>query len=340
MEPIKHTCTECQKSYKHFSTLKKHVMMYHMSIDDINEYCINSQLNRQKKRGRPKINRCTKCNSMFSTAYSLARHVNNNTCSRLCIRQREDLPLNNTEIQAIADAVILTMGKPGSYQPQLDDKKVTNNAGMLQEGGNNNNMTINNHNESITNNNTLLIKEIHINPLGKEDLSHLTQDAIINILNQGTNAVPALTKAILDIPENRNIVIHDKRNKKATVVNRDGEVEIMELKKAITMLTTDNVDRVDNYYETYKAELPKQNKSLQRMKRAHGLNSDSEASSNSDESEGESYNTCFNRYMDKVENHVELNKKPALKNMNKFKDQLDIRALAIQAPAPVSSPSN
>jgi predicted phage gp36 major capsid-like protein len=69
----------------------------------------------------------------------------------------------------------------------------------------------------------------------------------------------------------------DKRNKKATVVNRNGDVEVMDLSKALTMSATETVDKVDDYYEKFKDELPKKNKSIQRLARAHGLDSDEDS---------------------------------------------------------------
>ena len=193
-----------------------------------------------------------------------------------------------------------------------------NNSGTVLNG-NHNNMTLNNHIDNHTehhtennitqnNNNALYIREIHINPMGKENLSHLSDVTILQILNQGVNAVPALAKAIMELPENWNIVESDKRNHKATIVNRNGDVEVMDLNKALTMSATDTVDKVDDYYEKFKDELPKQNKSIQRMARAHGLDSNEE--SEDEIPKDETFDAYFKKYMGQIKDTVAVNKKP------------------------------
>jgi hypothetical protein len=324
-----YTCKECFKAYKHFATLKNHILTKHPVSDVKNNtltYVNSQQLTAtnecsliKPKINRPKVHKCKLCNEQFTTNYSLNRHIKS-YCKEIKMNDNSITALNSTVFNDMYKLLLETVTINNKL---LIEKQNTNN-GMAQ-GGSNNNMTVNNtandnHTENnITHNNNLFIKEIHINPLGSENLSHLTQDAIISILNQGTNAVPALAKAIMDIPENRNIVITDKRNKKATVVNRDGELEIMELRKALTMCTTDNIDRVDSYYESYKDQLPKQNKSLQRMVKAHGLESDSSDC----EKEADDDNPHFDNYMDKIQNTLELNKKPSLARLNKYKEHSD-----------------
>ncbi len=328
MTEIIHTCKECFKVYKHFSTLKEHILIKHVNVN-VADFNINQtepihQVNKIKM-GRPKFYKCKLCESTFTTNYSLSRHINGR-CKG--IKQPNNIvpvaqlvfnPFEKNYLDAIADVMLSKMNTGNRNNSYANNK-----TGNIQEGGNNNMIFntdnhIDNHTENnITQNNNVVIKEININPLGQENLSHLSQDTIISILNQGTNAVPALAKAIMDLPENRNIVITDKRNKKATVVNRDGELEIMELRKALTMCTTDNIDRVDSYYESYKDQLPKQNKSLQRMVKAHGLESDSDP-----ESDSETQNDHFDKYMDKIQNTLELNKKPSLARLNKYREHRD-----------------
>jgi hypothetical protein len=223
-------------------------------------------------------------------------------------------------MDAIADVILAKMNSASGNSASGTNGATNNNNGMLQTG-NNNNMTLDNHTENnITqhNNNALYIREVHVNPMGKENLSHISDATILQILNQGVNAVPALAKAIMELPENCNIVESDKRNKKATVVNRNGDVEIMDLNKALTMSATDTVDKVDDYYEKFKNELPKQNKSIQRMARAHGLDSDEE--SEDEIPKDETFDAYFKKYMRGIKDAVDVNKKPILDRINKYKD--------------------
>ncbi len=320
------SCQYCPNVYKKFFTLKTHIFKHHVSsMDKKDSLDTDKSVPKKKtcKPGRPRNHKCKNCNIVFTTVYSLARHVDNKICTKEPKRKdetqekhkiQEDKSFTPAVLQALADVLLLAINKNNTSP---------SNSGMINS--NNNNMTVNNDNHTENNtqntqNNNILIKKIHINPIGSENLSHLTQDTIISILNQGTNAVPALAKAIMDVPENRNIVITDKRNKKATVVNRSGEIEIMELKKAISMCATDNIDRVDSYYESYKDQLPANNKSIQRMAKAHGL--DDVSSDESSDSDEEERNKLFDTYTDKIQNLLEVNKKPALVHLNKYRDHI------------------
>jgi hypothetical protein len=203
----------------------------------------------------------------------------------------------------------------------VEDRQVKNTNSGLVSNGNHNNITMIEHMENTqNNNNALYIQEIHINPMGKENLSHISEATILDILKQGVNAVPALAKAIMEVPENCNIVESDKRNRKATVVNRNGDVEIMDLSKALTMSATDTVDRVDDYYEKYKDELPKQNKSIQKMARAHGLDSDAESDDEGEIPKDETFDAYFKKYMSKIKDTIDVNKKPIHNRISKYKE--------------------
>jgi hypothetical protein len=321
-----YSCKQCAKSYKKFSNLKDHIYKTHALHNRTGVVKQEREIQPVEKPGKlnqqqAKIHICKYCNSDFTTSYSLDRHLKDRCKNKPIVitnRQNEKYEISSSMFQALFDVFQYNMGIKSC---QLDTGKTTNNSGMFQDGDNNS-MTVDNHIENntennITQNNNLYIREIHINPIGKETVSHISDADILRILGQGTNAVPALAKAIMEQPENCNIVVSDKRNKKATVVNRDGNVEIMELAKALTMCATETVDRVDVFYEKFKDELPKQNKSIQRMARAHGLESDE------DEDEipkDESYDAYFTKYMSQIKDNIDVNKKPIMERINKYKE--------------------
>ncbi len=96
----------------------------------------------------------------------------------------------------------------------------TNNANVVNTTNNNNNGTINNNDNrtlNLTNNNNS--QTINIHPLGQENLDHITKERKIKILCKGVRAVGELYTAILELPENRNVAITDKRNSKVTYVH-------------------------------------------------------------------------------------------------------------------------
>jgi hypothetical protein len=306
-----YTCAECSKSYSKVYNLKQHILLTHTKSPD--KPIKEKPKPKKNKVGRPKIHRCDDCKLEFCNKYSLERHVKSSICKpKITINQSASQSGGN----GISESVLLKMFE--MITKITDDKRNTySNTGMVLTG-NNNNMQMDNHTENnITQNNALYIREVHINPMGKESLSHISDATILQILNQGVNAVPALAKAIMELPENCNIVESDKRNKKATVVNRDGDIEIMDLNKALTMCATETVDRVDDYYEKFKDELPKQNKSIQRMARAHGLDSDEEED---DIPKDETYEAYFKKYTSQIKDNIDVNKKPILERINKYKD--------------------
>ena len=309
------TCKQCSKSYAHCSTLKTHIIEKHGTLDT-KKPVDGKQLQKPKvkkaKMGRPRLNKCIHCEATFTTCYSLDRHIKGR-CKN--IPTTEPNPNYGS----------LTCGTTTQVSGQNN-----NNSGTLLDGSHNNmslDNRIDNHvenhdnhveNHLTQNNNSLYIQEVHINPMGKENLSHISDADIIRILSMGVNAVPALAKAIMELPENCNIVESDKRNRKSTVVNRSGDVEIMDTNKALTMSTTDTVDRVDDFYEKFKDNLPKQNRSIQRMARAHGLDSDEE--DESEIPEDETFDAYFKKYMNQIKDTIDVNKKPTLDRINKFKE--------------------
>jgi len=310
MDTKPYKCANCSKSYKYICSLKQHILAQHTVAI---EHKPTPHVKQHKKRpvGRPKLNKCPSCGKPFSSKYTLDRHIT----SKICEKQKP-----KTETKSNIQDIIAAY-EQGKNAHNLEQKTNYNN-GIIQSG-HDNNMTVNtdNHTENIitqNNNNALYVQEVHINPIGKENLSHISDATIIQILNQGVNAVPALAKAIMELPENCNIVESDKRNKKATVVNRNGDVEVMDLSKALTMSATETVDKVDDYYEKFKDELPKKNKSIQRMARAHGLDSDED--SGDEIPKGETYDDYFKKYMSQIKDNIEVNKKPILNRMNKYKE--------------------
>ena len=307
MESVSYKCAKCSKSYKKIASLKKHILVSHtVTTEPILEATISKP--KKAKMGRPKINICMACDKTFSSKYTLERHIHSNSC-------KTNKPETGKDDMLQQLTTVLTK--------LIDDRHIQNSGTLLS--GNNNTMMTDNHTENhITqnnnNNNALYIREIHINPMGKENLSHISDAAILDILKQGVNAVPALAKAIMEVPENCNIVESDKRNHKATVVNRNGDVEIMDLSKALTMSATDTVDRVDDYYEKFKDELPKQNKSIQKMARAHGLDSDVESEDEAEIPKDETFDAYFKKYMSKIKDTIDVNKKPIHDRLNKYKE--------------------
>ncbi len=308
-------CKQCSNTYKHFSSLRTHIAKHHLSSDVKNTVNTEHKLKVKKaKIGRPKVNKCSLCGDKFTTCYSLARHQNGR-CKNINVLSDSSLT-NNTNAGKLTEA--RSYAKNTCVQSHRTTKNNNNCSTLLD--GNNNNLSIDNHVEHhlTQNNNALYIQEVHINPMGKENLRHISDADIVRILSLGVDAVPALAKAIMELPENCNIVESDKRNRKSTIVNRNGDVEIMDTKDALTITTSNVIAYINSFYEKFKDDLSKQNQAIQRMARAHGL--DSDEADESKITEDESFDAYFKKYMNQIKDDIDVNKKIIISRINKYKE--------------------
>ena len=97
-----------------------------------------------------------------------------------------------------------------------------------------NNNTMNNSNNTTINNVTIENKvTFKINPLGQEDLSFLTKEDKLNILERMYNGVPELIKKIHSHPENRNLLPNVNKNVVA-YLNKDNELNMIKKMKYVS----------------------------------------------------------------------------------------------------------
>ncbi len=304
----KYRCKYCEKSYKKFSSLKEHMYKTHISVNKNSSVSQSPEqlldtdnTNNKAKIGRPKVYKCVTCNKTYSNKYSLERHVNGNIC-----KKHISTTVDNSVLQSLTDVLL-----------KLADSKQVNytNSGIVLNGCSNVMMA-----EHIgnTENNNLYIREIHINSIGNESVHHLSDNDILRILGHGDNAVPMLAKAIMERPENCNIVETDKRNSKATIVNRDGDVEIMDLSKALTIYVNTIVTHINNYYDKFNDYLQEKNCVIQQIVNAHRIESDEDESAQAPKDK--TTYSYFKKYMSQIKNIIDVNKKPIIGRINKYRD--------------------
>ena len=162
-----------------------------------------------------KIFNCEYCNKEFKHKQGISKHITNLRCKALPLLIRNNIikNKNNKKVKEIKEPVIPnTINNNNS-----DNSNNTNNIDNSDNSNNTNNTNIDNSDNSdnsnsnnITTNNT-----ININAFGKENLSSISEETKINILNKKYNGHPYLVKLIcFDIVENRNFYMPNKRDKK------------------------------------------------------------------------------------------------------------------------------
>lgn len=315
-------CAACKTEFKHFSSYKTHVIKFHSQLSNTNSVADDTKSTSSKSETLCKpstqtnVFKCEHCNKTFTTKYTLGRHVKTYCKSKT---QRpsahKSFPLLQVTPETIA--AITELIKATSSGTVTGSHNT--NSSITNQTDNSTNKTNNQHNgDNITNNNNLLInQDIKINPLGKENLDHITEADKLEFLHLGSGAVPALARAILELPENRNMAICDKKAGKVMFVNRKGKVEIANLDKVINWFTDDNIGRINNYITEYDDKFSPNDKLIQRLKILQGH----ETIDTDDEEEHDNkYQAYFIACSSQIRDAVELHSKHALKNIKRYRD--------------------
>jgi hypothetical protein len=316
-------CAVCKTEFKHFSSYKTHVIKFHSQQNNINSTVDETKSASGKSDTLCKTStqpissfNCECCNKTFSTKYSLARHVKKYCKSKQQVPSTpKSFPLLQVTPETIAAIAELIKATASSTVTGSNNT----NSSITNQTDNSSNKTNNQHiGDNITNNNNLLInQDIKINPLGKENLDHITEADKLEFLHLGSGAVPALARAILELPENRNMAICDKKAGKVMFVNRKGKVEIANLDKVIGWFTDDNIGRINNYITEYDDKFSPNDKLIQRLKILQGH----ETIDTDDEEEHDNkYQAYFIACSSQIRDAVELHSKPALKNIKRYRD--------------------
>ena len=164
---------------------------------------------------------------------------------------KKHLRLSCEEIPEILKNKILKKYNKNKKHLNTLENNIINDNSIINNNTTNNNTTNNNtnNNNSInTNNNTQnntinqsITNNIKINPMGKEDISKIPYEKKKEIVLSKINMFKNVLNAVLDIPENRNTYILNKREGLAVFLNDKNQLEIDRVKKIID-------DYVLNYY--------------------------------------------------------------------------------------------
>jgi hypothetical protein len=305
-------CKLCPSAFSQFYTYKRHMNTKHLAIQDDNAK--DAQLieyRAKQERLDAELVQCDLCEKRFSNKYNLKRHKD-----KSCNPSPEVLLKTlKSETAASILAVLIKSGCLGGNSNNNNNNK-TINAGSCTM--NNDNRTQNNDNRTLnlTNNNNN--QTINIHPLGKENLDHITKERKIKILCKGLKAVSELYDAILELPENWNVAITDKRNSKVTYKNRDGKIEIASLDKVLGMITTDNIDRIDEYLDELYNELPLHDKTIIRLMEAQEFTIPGNEPTGRTLLDTPDFDTYHNKCMEHINNILNLKKKKLVCGLNRY----------------------
>jgi len=135
---------------------------------------------------------------------------------------------------------------------------------------NNNNIQNNNINNIQNNNQKLTIK---INPLGKEDISSICEEKIIEFLGEGAKGFVNFISSIYKIDENRNIFIKSKKENIVQFINKDYELDIGDLNEIISDITLSHHNVFEDLFELHQDKISKVNKSkFERVSKSYSNN--------------------------------------------------------------------
>lgn len=272
---------------KHLETKK------HIKNENKNKEIENKEEN--PKKCKKKV-LCKYCNKEFTCKRSVYRHINELRCKKIPTESKDKIleKCNNKKIKKEKNNQIISFNEEKEtlreilkqerekYKKEIESLitkigNITNN-GNINYGVINNNITYNTTNNIIINN------------YGNEDISHITEDFMINLLKGPDDMIPKMVNAIhfnKDKPENKNIIISSSKDNMFKVfengkwINKeknetlfdlvDGKYYMLDsfynemkdnnIKEFNTKLKKEDMERYDNFSKEYDKECERPNNS-------------------------------------------------------------------------------
>jgi hypothetical protein len=244
------------KTYQ--TTQKKHTKTY-QNIPGGYENEISSVIT--QKNEQMKFS-CQYCQKSFSTKNSLYRHINELRCQSmpdekiLEIKRKSKNKVIQTKKNQIVERAHNNHNVFNHFFKGNDDSNmgsnIFNNIGHLSNTNNTNNITHYNNVNHIENVNQINIK---INPFGKENISFLTKEDKLRILERVYNGVPELIKTIHSHPENRNIFLPNVNKNVIAYLNDNNEIQYENKTDICQQLIDDNIERIDEFFNEFKNDI-------------------------------------------------------------------------------------
>ena len=247
------TCSKCLKCFSSPQSLYRHLQKKYPCIEikivktkvakNIQKLCENSAISIQDNYT------CEHCNKSFNHKNNLYTHKTHLRCKKMPIREKKKraIKLINSNTKNISK----------STENEIRSLNLIQN--------NNTNVQINNNNSinDSFNNNTIIQNHITINAFGKEDVSSITPEEQMKILDGAYHSFKNAMKSIhYDIPENRNFYLSNKRDRKfITVYN--GKKGIYENNDNFKDIFTNKImSQLEEWYEIHNDKFLKRRKIL------------------------------------------------------------------------------
>ena len=254
-----YTCEKCGKSFPHPSKLKRHNERKTpcFSVDEkrtsiyLKEPQFTSIYLKEPQNGQMSIKsdndsvlslKCEYCNKFIPHIKNYKRHLRT-SC--------EEIPLSKRK---------LLLEKYNKNKKHLNALvKDTQPLAITNNNTTNNNNNIQNNTTNIQNNNNQKLT-IKINPIGKEDISSICEEKIIQFLGEGTKWFVNFISSIYKIDENRNIYIKSKKENMVQFINKDYEIDIGDLNEIISDITLSHHNVFEELYDLHHEKISKVNK--------------------------------------------------------------------------------
>ena len=214
-------CEYCKKKIHHINNYRRHLRTTCHKIPENIKKKFIIKYNENKKH----INSLEKNNNNNITKVS---NDNNSVINIKKLIINNDNTINNTLNNN-------NVNNDNTINNTLNNNNVNNN--NLINNVNNNNLinndnTINNTQNNNVNNNLINmgLEKLIINPMGKEDLSKLSHRKKKQIINSGKGMFKNMMNAILELPENWNFYILNRKEKIGVFLNKKNELEAEKLK--------------------------------------------------------------------------------------------------------------
>ena len=173
---------------------------------------------------------------------------------------RDKLKLNKKEFTDLKDSIAtrIISNKNNKNIIKKEIQKIENN-----------NITHHNYNNQsihINNDNRVVNQHIHINPLGQEDLSYLTDHDKTSILSKRFLGFSALMTKVYERPENRNFFKPNMNKNIVAYISTDGKLKHTKDYILQNNILSDNMARFEDFYESHGRKLkPNIQKQVQRV---------------------------------------------------------------------------
>jgi hypothetical protein len=171
-------------------------------------------------------------------------------CAKICKKRNQPYHFRNNCKLIPESKRKVFIDKYNSHKGSNKQLVINNNNNNINNSNNVIHNTINNNNNGIINNIT-----VKINPLGKEDLSFLTEKDKLEILMKRYMGVPELIKRIHDNPVNSNFYLPNVNKKILAYINDDNKIEYDHYEDICNKIIDDNKDRFDDFFYELKNKI-------------------------------------------------------------------------------------